>query len=82
MTRPNAQPMPATTVRPRHTLPASAPVTLLAGISVVGFDAAAAVPYYIVRNTWGDAWGEQGYIRMKMGGNLCGLATYAYVATA
>ena len=67
MTRPNAQPMPATTVRQRRTLPASAPVTLLAGISVVGFDAAAAVPYYI---------------RMKMGGNLCGLATYAYVATA
>lgn len=55
MTRRNAQPfntIPATTVR--CSLPATAPVTLLAGISVVGFDAAAAVPYYIVRNTWGD----------------------------
>ena len=72
--------MPATTVR--CSLPATAPVTLLASISVVGFDAAAAVPYYIVRNTWGDGWGEQGYIRMKMGENLCGLATYAFVVTA
>jgi hypothetical protein len=44
--------MPATTVR--CSLPATAPVTLLASISVVGFDATAAVPYYIVRNTWGD----------------------------
>ncbi len=52
------------------------------GISVVGFDAAAAVPYYIVRNTWGDSWGEKGYVRMKLGENLCGLATNAYTVIA
>ena len=45
------------------------------GVAVVGFDSTA--KYWIVRNSWGPSWGEQGYIRMAMGKNLCGLSDAA-----
>jgi hypothetical protein len=28
-----------------------------------------------VRNTWGTDWGEDGYIRIATGSNMCGVAT-------
>ncbi len=30
--------------------------------------------YWLVRNTWGTAWGEDGYIRIKIGEDLCGIS--------
>merc|ERR1712041_39755 len=30
--------------------------------------------YWIVKNSWGTGGGEDGYIRMEMGHNVCGLA--------
>lgn len=30
------------------------------------------IPYWIVQNTWGTAWGDEGYVYIKIGGNICG----------
>ena len=30
------------------------------------------VPYWIVRNTWGSDWGENGYLRIIANDNMCG----------
>jgi len=44
-------------------------------IIIVGFDTDATYgDYWIVRNSWGAAWGEAGYFRITRGHNACGLA--------
>jgi len=53
----------------------SSPSSLNHGVAIVGYDSSA--KYWIVRNSWGSTWGEQGYIRMAMGKNLCGLTDAA-----
>uniref|UniRef100_A0A8D1TTU9 Cathepsin O n=1 Tax=Sus scrofa TaxID=9823 RepID=A0A8D1TTU9_PIG len=43
-------------------------------VLVTGFDKTGSTPYWIVRNSWGSAWGIDGYALVKMGGNICGIA--------
>lgn len=33
--------------------------------------------YWILKNWWGDQWGENGYMRIRKGKNICGIANYA-----
>lgn len=48
-------------------------------VIAVGYNKNGNKPYWIVRNSWGTSWGENGYVRMSYGENTCAIATcYAY----
>jgi len=42
-------------------------------IVIVGFGVDGALPFWIVRNSWGTSWGEEGYFRIIRGKGACGL---------
>ena len=60
----------------------SDPSSLDHAIQIVGYDASGTTPYWIVRNSWAESWGEDGLIKMEMGTNTCGLANIAALVTA
>lgn len=37
---------------------------------------------WILKNWWGQRWGENGYMRVKRGVNMCGISNYAAYAIA
>ena len=59
--------------------PACSSVNLDHGVGLIGFGSENNVRYWLVRNSWGPAWGESGYIRMIRGSNQCGEASAANV---
>ena len=70
---------------PNSTQCSSDPMDQDHGVAVVGYGSSilcnvsscANLDYWIIRNSWGESWGEKGYMRLLRGKNACGVANSA-----
>ncbi|XP_054821647.1 pro-cathepsin H-like [Prosopis cineraria] len=55
----------------------STPMDVNHAVLAIGYGVEDGVPYWLIKNSWGDSWGDHGYFKMELGKNLCGIATCA-----
>jgi len=51
-------------------------------VAIVGWGSEDGTNYWIVKNSWGADWGEDGYVRILRGVDACGVEDYPVGATA
>jgi pheromone shutdown protein TraB len=42
-------------------------------VAVVGYGHENGLDYWLVKNSWGSRWGDEGYIKVKRGTGHCGI---------
>ena len=47
-----------------------------------GHDEESGKDYWILRNSWSSHWGQDGYMKIAMSGNTCGVANEASIPRA
>ena len=52
------------------------------GVLIVGYNDEESKPYWIIKNSWGPSWGEQGYLYVEKGSNQCSVTQYPVSAIA
>ena len=53
------------------------PLDVNHAVLAVGYGVENGVPYWLIKNSWGNDWGVDGYFKMELGKNMCGIATCA-----
>ncbi|KDP33917.1 hypothetical protein JCGZ_07488 [Jatropha curcas] len=53
------------------------PMDVNHAVLAVGYGVEDGVPYWLIKNSWGENWGDHGYFKMELGKNMCGVATCA-----
>jgi len=52
------------------------PTAIDHAVLIVGYGEQDDLDYWVIKNSWSDAWGEEGYYRLVRGVNECGVANF------